>query len=64
MHDKTYTDEENVIRKLKKQTEKGQKRRTECEADIKKEKAEIGKIQREVNSIEKKCEDKQESVIL
>ena len=35
------------------------KKQREAEDEIKKEKAESGKLQREVNSIEKKCEEKQ-----
>lgn len=46
----------------KKKFEKVQKKKGECEDEIKKEKSEIGKIQREVNSVEKKCEEKQNAI--
>lgn len=63
IHDNSNKKEQSTIKRLKKQVEKAQKKRAECEGEIKKEKAEVGKIQREVNSIEKKCEDKQAKIM-
>ena len=46
------------IRILKKQVDKSLKKKKDIEEEIKKEKSESAKIQREVNAVEKKCEDK------
>ena len=46
------------IRILQKQVDKSLKKKKDIEEEIKKEKSESAKIQREVNAVEKKCEDK------
>ena len=58
VNNRTYNEDKEDIRRLKKQVDKTQKKKKEIDEEIKKEKAESGKIQREVNSVEKKCEEK------
>lgn len=62
IHDKDQKSCQKTIKGLKKQVDKLLKKRTECDLELKKEKAEIGKIQREVSSVEKKCEEKQTKI--
>ena len=60
--DNNVTKYTESLRIMKKKHDKVQKKKAECDDEIKKEKSEIGKIQREVNSVEKKCEEKNTAI--